>query len=112
MNIEEADRMIVDERERQVSHEGYSEKHDDAHVYGALGRAALAYINVATTTENTEPPNYWPWDREYWKPWSKTIPDKVDKQRCLVKAGALLLAEQARVMRLLAKVREEVSKCS
>jgi len=50
----------------------------------------------------------WPWDPQYFKPWKKDsageYTTEIDRERCLVKAGALILAEQERLDRALKKV--------
>lgn len=77
--------LIRRERERQVSEEGWTPEHDDAHVDGVLSRAAACYAH---------PPLFfhlWPWDRHWWKPG--------DRVRELAKAGALIAAEIDRLYR-------------
>lgn len=91
--------LIADERERQVSQEGWTAEHDRAHVGGELVKAADCYIYaaVAAGTQRIESlmevpcangpwgPS-WPWHKSWWKP-SK------DPVRNLVKAAALAAAE-------------------
>jgi hypothetical protein len=85
--------LITTERCRQIEAEGWSLSHDiDEHDEGQLLEAATAYIRAAVNCgnamsyRNNEPPECWPWAREWWKP-----SDSV--QRNLVKAGALIAAE-------------------
>jgi hypothetical protein len=86
---------IALERKRQVEEEGWGAEHDDAHVNGDLGKAGNCYyrhaIGRAVVDENNVP-HRWPWEAKWWKP--KTA------ERDLVRAGALIEAEQARLRRL------------
>jgi len=109
---------ITHERERQQpvavgdpTHEQWDHQHDDGHMKGELWRAALFYANTATkpniwpfTRFHVE----WPWSPEWFKPWKKdaagNYTTEIDKERCLVKAGALIIAEQERLERALQKV--------
>jgi hypothetical protein len=88
--------LITAERDRQVSAEGWSQEHDDAHDYGELARAAAMYATPkAFRPDRTHAgvPFGWPWDAKFWKP----TPD--DRIRELVKAGALIVAEIERLRR-------------
>ena len=79
--------MIANERDRQISDEGYTAEHDAAHNRDsnyALLAAADSYI-VAVDSETKLMPSIWPWDTAFWKPTSPV--------RMLVKAGALIAAE-------------------
>lgn len=88
--------LITEERERQITAEGYTPKHDDAHGNQELQRAAESYLLSAKMTltgfRSFRPPDMWPWEKEWWKP-SEPIRD-------LTKAGALWLAEIDRQKRL------------
>lgn len=88
---------IVRERQRQITEEGYTHKHDQGHTAGELARAAACYTDfVAEQLEGghwDEPHPFWPWDPRYWKPG----PDEVST---LVKAGALIAAEIDRIQLL------------
>ncbi|MGE0724740.1 MAG: hypothetical protein AB7O45_10210 [Alphaproteobacteria bacterium] len=90
-------RELVEERERQVDVEGYSTDHDDRHHTGDLAGVAGFYAHSAWKTAyagadpDREPPLGWPWDDQWWKPSTA--------RRDLVKAGALILAEIARIDR-------------
>jgi hypothetical protein len=77
---------IVAERKRQIEAEGWTPEHDDAHVDGALAKAATCYASVFPLA-----PSYWPWDLQWWKPTSR--------RRNLIKAGALIVAEIERLDR-------------
>lgn len=78
--------LIVAERERQVTAEGYTPEHDTDHKPGELAQAGACYAMEHGPDEQVRAvPLDWPWDREWWKP--KGI------ERDLVRAGALLAAE-------------------
>ena len=86
---------IKSERQRQIQGEGWSAVHDDQHSDGELLRAAGAYIwhgtNHPMTYQEGGLPMNWPWDAKWWKPKSR--------QRNLIRAGALCLAERDRCRR-------------
>jgi hypothetical protein len=93
-----AEKLISEERKRQIDKEGWTLKHDDSHTEGQLASAAKAYMQHAAGNHQT-PQGYvwakkhgWPWSRWDWKP---STPE-----RDLVKAGALLVAEMDRALRL------------
>jgi hypothetical protein len=71
---------VLAERQRQITHEGWSAAHDDAHPVGELARAGAAYA--------AQEPSLFPWDDAWWKP--------ADFRRNQVKAAALILAEGER----------------
>lgn len=80
--------LIAAERHRQITVEDWTPEHDDAHVHGELAAAAVCYAMHADPDgagENAV--DFWPWDREWWKP------DYEDPIRDLVRAGALIAAE-------------------
>lgn len=81
---------IAHERERQVSAEGYSPEHDDAHDHCELARAAANYA-CRTDALMLNGTRVWP-DGWECRP--------ADYRRLLVKAGALILAEIERIDRL------------
>ena len=86
--------LIAAERERQVSAEGWSADHDDAHDDNQLAEAAMCYACPPDVDLREDgPPLGWPWEYTWWKP----TPD--DRIRELVKAGALLAAEIDRLQR-------------
>lgn len=105
--------LITEERERQISQEGWTPENDDAHGIGELCSAANAYLFAGDCIANAAMmnPKYkctpeslkkeilynpkmisWPWDVG----WLKISPDPV---RNLVKAGALIAAEIDRLNR-------------
>jgi hypothetical protein len=98
------------ERDRQVNDEQWSEDHDDAHTNGSLWAAAHFYANAAIKSPIWAYHNFkqWPWGSDYFKPWKKNgfgnYTSEIDRERCLIKAGALILAEQDRLDRALQKV--------
>jgi hypothetical protein len=96
---------IAAERERQVSVEGWTPEHDDAHDGGVLAAAASTYTLLACDMLHDEyrPLQFerkqdlrsregWPFDIDWWKP-------STDPIRNLVKAGALIAAEIDRLQR-------------
>jgi len=102
---------INDERDAHKTREDWSDEHDDAHLKGELWRAALFYTNVALKSPTWVYTRFhidWPWDPCWFKPWKKdsagNYTTEIDKERCLVKAGALIIAEQERLERALQKV--------
>lgn len=98
------------EREGQKSREGYNDEHDDHHADGSLWSAAHFYVNAALKPPIWLYMNFkkWPWDAQYFKPWKKdaagNTTTEIDQDRCLIKAGALIIAEQERLERALQKV--------
>jgi hypothetical protein len=99
--------MQIDwERERQVSAEHFTPEHDDKHCRGELALAALTYWHTA---KHGLPYVVglaaldWPkdWHLSMYRPFVQAESGKIDRQRCLVKAGALALAEIARLSRFI-----------
>jgi len=91
------DELIAAERQRQVTIEGWTPEHDDAHDTGELNLAAQAYVIHAFAAVNNVPVpnqalNMWPWSMKWLKP-------SADPIRNLVKAGALIAAEIDRLQR-------------
>lgn len=86
---------VLAERQRQISIEGWSPEHDDAHRGYELAIAAGCYAMYTLAYPAGDPPPNWPWEKSWWKP-SK---DRRDRRRNLVKAGALILAEIERIDR-------------
>ena len=94
--------LITEERQRQISKEGWSAAHDDSHKSGQLARAAIEYVMVtlfngwAVSVVDAEGKiksiHLWPWQKLWWKPSN-------DNVRNLVKAGALIAAEIDRIQR-------------
>jgi hypothetical protein len=84
------DRLIHDERRRQIFREGYVPEHDDEHQGGELAGAALAYLLDALGDDRGARDNV-PWGAEWFKP--------KDRKSNLVRAGALIAAELDRIQR-------------
>lgn len=90
--------LVLAERERQIAQEGWTPEHDDRHDGGELLRAGVLYFLRGKygpdflTYDDDGSPIGWPWEPEWWKP--------KDRQRDLVRAGALCLAEEARINRV------------
>lgn len=94
-------RDVIVERRRQINIEGWSSHHDDQHSYGEMSLAAGCYAMFGLCFNAGDPPKYWPWDKQWWKP--------SDKRRNLVKAAALIIAEIERIDRAaIASVKEEL----
>ncbi|WP_206523214.1 MULTISPECIES: hypothetical protein [unclassified Mesorhizobium] len=90
---------IASERQRQISAEGWTPEHDDAHSAGELAAAAACYAASAKGhgfISLDRAPSRWPWSLDWWKP--------TDRRRDLVKAGALIAAEIERLDRLAGQV--------
>lgn len=92
--------LITDERQRQISKEGWTPEHDDEHTAAEMIWAANCYTYLECGSERAAeiklegiPPTGWPWGGEWWKP-------SEDPVRNLVKAGALIAAEIDRLQRL------------
>lgn len=91
---------VLNERLRQIDSEDFSHAHDDTHVGGELGMAAICYMlhSQNLPRENLRHcalellVNLWPWPEHWWKP--------RDRRRDLVKAAALILAEIERLDRV------------
>lgn len=73
--------LILAERERQITSEGWTLEHDDDHGSAILENAAYCYRDAEP---DTQLPSLWPWPESAWKP--------RDRQRNLMRAGALYLA--------------------
>ena len=84
---------VMGERVRQITAEGWTADHDDAHNLGQMAGAALCYLaeDIPHWARQQAHGCYWPWDAGWWKPG--------DHRRNLVKAGALILAEIERLDR-------------
>ncbi len=99
--------LIVRERERQVSLEGWTPDHDDEHGNGELAKAARCYADHAVNFpysadvqayRKAPVPANLPWAAAWWKPKSPT--------RDLIRAGALIAAEIDRLQRAALKSSE------
>ena len=92
------------ERRRQITAEGWTPEHDDAHSHGQMARAAACYALAGSSAPNDGTAALlvslaWPWDEQWWKP--------TTTRRDLVKACALGLAEIERLDRAAAPGKEE-----
>lgn len=86
--LQEAIRLIREERERQVLREGFTGHHDKVGGYENLVLAAATY--EMEPKDRAEIPHCWPWDKSWWKPTANE--GKKGRIRELVKAGALYTA--------------------
>lgn len=85
--------LIMQERERQISVEGWTPEHDDSHIYGELAMAAACYAMPPNKRYmESYGPRDWPWESDDWKP-------SDDRVRDLVRAGALIAADIDRELR-------------
>lgn len=83
---------VARERERQMTREGWTAHHDDAHDGGEMSLAAACYC-VGSTHVGKQ--MLWPWSREWWKP--------KNSRHDLVRAAALIVAEIERIDRASAR---------
>lgn len=102
---------VISERQRQITKEGWTTEHDDAHNDRVLAMAAQCYVGhyvgrswLVTQSDDKESglleyqseevPNNWPehWDDASWKP--------KNPRSDLVRAAALIIAEIERIDRL------------
>lgn len=98
--------LITKERQRQIEQEGWTPEHDDEHDMFQLARAAHCYHRMVDDQNPVgQPPNYWPWENQWWKP-------SDDRVRNLVKAGALYRAERERLERLEMDIAAEIDRLS
>lgn len=81
----DAARDVLAERHRQISVEGWTPEHDDAHTDGALAQAAACYAASSQSRDISYMAHLWPWSTASWKPGTS--------RGDLLKAGALILAE-------------------
>lgn len=89
--------LIAAERTRQITEEGWDEKHDKEHPPGHLALAGAVYgldyaFDVMSNHKGSPLadkviPLLWPWDKKWLKP---THDDPIKQ---LAKAGALIAAE-------------------
>lgn len=98
--------LIAEERQRQISVEGWTPEHDAAHTDNSIAKAAACYAmpederrkyELYTFSESKRwYPRWWPksWSVDWWKP----TPDNRIKE--LAKAGALIAAEIDRLQAL------------
>lgn len=84
---------VLAERRRQVEQEGWTPESDAQYMGGDMASAAGCYALFGPPMNPVgNPPPYWPWAAEWWKP-------TTSYRRNLVKAGALVLAEIERLDR-------------
>ena len=86
--------LIAEERQRQIEVEGWTKEHDAEHINDDLALAAVCYTIPSELRHYSycplrkeRVPDFWPWDKKWWKP----CPE--NRIRELVKAGALIAAE-------------------
>lgn len=98
---------VAAERQRQKAEEGWTEQHDDGHDSGELACAGAAYaLNAGCLlyplngTPLDEPPEFWMWDRKWWKP--------KDARRDLIRAAALIVAEIERLDRAASRAQSAI----
>lgn len=92
--VTDAVRDVLAERARQVSAEGWTSEHDDAHDRGEMAGAGACYALASTTQHwavGQAIKTFWPWAAEWWKPKSP--------RENLVRSAALILAEIERIDR-------------
>lgn len=77
-------RDVINERQRQIEKEGWTEDHDKNHGVGELSQAGACYAIWAFKKPDYLP-QLWPWDAEWWK--------HKDARKNLVRAAALIIAE-------------------
>jgi len=94
--------MIVEERVRQITAEGYTPEHDDEHCTGDIALAAVCYAAPEPVYVRHGPGmlfrDPWPWDRRHDKRHARSD-GNVGRIRDLAKAGALIAAEIDRLLR-------------
>lgn len=111
--------LIREERERQVSEEGWTAEHDDFHGRGELAWAAVCYAAPEPVFEQkvsgkgvsfVDP---WPWDGRFDKRPREPLghrlasPTTEERIRMLAKAGALIAAEIDAIQREEAEIQEQ-----
>jgi hypothetical protein len=88
--------LIAEERERQISQEGWTDANDDEHGFGELALAGAAYAlsgieDFADRPLRGEIRRLFPWSLDWLKPRNPV--------RDLTRAGALIAAEIDRLQR-------------
>ena len=83
MSLSKGADLILAERERQISEEGYNKKHDSLHNYEEFIKAAISYLLSSLNNEDLKKFGnlWWPWSIESYKP--------KDVLQNLKRAGAL-----------------------
>jgi len=98
--------LIAEERQRQISEEGWTPEHDATHDVGELAMAASCYAMIHEYRPEKLAPLGWPWSDEWWKPSfirdssGNIIQPPHLRIRELQKAGALIAAEIDRLQAL------------
>lgn len=78
--------LLMDERNRQITEEGYTHEHDSQHNSQEFIGAAIAYAVASLRGASySSGLKWWPWEETGFKP-------SMDERRNLVKAGALIAA--------------------
>lgn len=85
--LQEAIRLIREERERQILVEGFTPHLDKVRGHEDLVMAAATY--EMEPEYRKEHPDSWPWDYAWWKPSEHTAKGRIKE---LTKAGALYMA--------------------
>lgn len=86
--VQDAFKLIRDERQRQIRIEGFTPEYDHAfNDYGNLILAAASY--EMEPKDRNGVPHCWPYKESSWKPGEPTTEGRI---RELVKAGALYMA--------------------
>lgn len=78
--------LIAKERARQIAVKGYTTQHDDEHDFGEIAQAAVEF---AAPYSNHLTPDSWAYKR-----------DDHTRLEQLAKAGALIVAEMERLVRM------------
>lgn len=86
--------LIADERHRQITEKGWTPEHDDTHADGALSAAAAHLIAHADEIGNVEVASL-AWQNHEWIE-GLIVKHGTNPDRCLVIAGALIVAELER----------------
>lgn len=91
--------IISEERQRQITEEGWTAEHDAQHRNGELAEAAACYAMGQEDRQHLDRcglffSRLWPWSRDWWKPTTE------NRIRELAKAGALIAAEIDRLLNL------------
>ena len=84
--------LIAEERQRQISVEGWTPEHDAQHTDESLAVAASCYALPEFYDRSEYVNNLWLWDNDWWKP------SPENRIRELQKAGALIAAEIDRLL--------------
>lgn len=95
--------LIAEERQRQISQEGWTPEHDRDHDKAELYFAAMCYfVAPQHSFPAGRPPSGWPWAKYHWKP-------KGARRNCEI-AGALVQAEIDRLEWLKQEIAAEIDR--